>query len=50
MARKEAGVDPGAGTAGPEIRAERAERKRFEDARRQCRIISDVRTRIDKSK
>jgi hypothetical protein len=55
MVRKEVTRSTDAGTASerparPEVRAEKAERKRFEDARRQCRIVSDVRTKIDKSK
>lgn len=36
--------------AGPEIAAEKAEEKRFEQARREDKIISDVRTKIDKRK
>jgi hypothetical protein len=36
--------------AGPEIAAEKAEEKRFEEARREDKIISGVRTKIDKSK
>jgi hypothetical protein len=35
--------------AGPEISAEKAEQKIFEEARQQGRVISDVRTRIDRS-
>jgi hypothetical protein len=36
--------------AGPEIRAEKAEEERFEQARREDKIIAGVRTKIDKSK
>ena len=35
---------------GPEIGAEKAEEKIFDEARREDRIISGVRTKIDKSK
>jgi hypothetical protein len=42
--------DSGERPASPEIRAEKSERRRFEESRRQCRIVSDVRTKIDKSK
>ncbi|MGA9140967.1 MAG: hypothetical protein WBZ29_12130 [Methanocella sp.] len=36
--------------AGPEIAAEKAEEKIFEEARREDKIISGVRTKIDKRK
>ncbi len=35
---------------GPEIGAEKAEEKIFEEARREDRVISGVRTKIDKRK
>jgi hypothetical protein len=38
------------GYAGPRIRAEKAEQKRFEESRRQREVVSGVRTKIDKSK
>jgi hypothetical protein len=36
--------------AGPEIGAEKAEEERFEQARREDRVIAGVRTKIDKRK
>lgn len=36
--------------SGPEIRAERSERKRFQEARKEHKIISGVRTQIDRDK
>jgi hypothetical protein len=55
MTKKDAIRGTNAGTAGkkpvgPEIGAEKAERRRYEEARRQCRIISGVRTKIDADK
>jgi hypothetical protein len=52
MVRKDVKRDQDSGEkpASPEVRAEKAERQRFEESRRQCRIVSDVRTKIDKSK
>ena len=50
MVKEELTQDEDIGTAGPEIGAERAERKRFEEARRLRQIPDRVRTKIDKSK
>jgi len=55
MAEKYVTTDRDASLAGekpdrPEIRAEKVERKRFEEARKEHRIIDGVRTKIDKSK
>lgn len=51
MVRKEVKRDQGDDEkpASPEIRAEKSERKRFEEARQEHRIIDGVRTKIDKS-
>ena len=55
MAEKYVTTDTDTGPAGgkparPEIRAEKVERKRFEKARQEHRIIDGVRTKIDKRK
>jgi hypothetical protein len=49
MVRKEGGRDQDAGEkpASPEIRAEKSERKRFEEARQEHRIVDGVRMKID---
>ncbi len=50
VARATEGGRQGPKFVGPEIGAEKAEEKRFEESRRKYRIISDVRTRIDTEK
>ena len=50
VARDTEGGRPGPKFVGPEIGAERAEEKQFEESRREDKIISGVRTRIDSEK
>jgi hypothetical protein len=50
VAKSTEGGKPGTGFVGPEIGAEKAEEKEFEESRRRDEIVSGIRTKIDKCK